>query len=71
MVISALSENKRFALTENSEEIGKYNEAKADVILKRVTVQRAHEEVRSSSEEPRLAHTEVGQESTKVRTPLS
>ena len=50
MVINALSESKRFALTENSDETGKCNEAKADAVLKGVSVQRAHEEVHSSSE---------------------
>lgn len=50
MVINALSESKRFAITENSDESGKCNEAKADAVLKGVSVQRAHEEVHSSSE---------------------
>jgi hypothetical protein len=50
MVINALSESKRFALTENSDETGKCTEAKADAVLKGVSVQRAHEEVHSSSE---------------------
>jgi curli biogenesis system outer membrane secretion channel CsgG len=50
MVINALSESKRFALTESSDETGKCNEAKADAVLKGVSVQRAHEEVHSSSE---------------------
>src|SRR2546421_143791 len=50
MVINALSESKRFALTENSDETGKCTEAKADAVLKGVSVQRAHEEVRGSSE---------------------
>ena len=50
MVINALSESKRFALSENSDETGKCTEAKADAVLKGVSVQRAHEEVRGSSE---------------------
>ncbi len=50
MVINALSESKRFALTENSDETGKCTEAKADAVLKGVSVQRAHEQVHSSSE---------------------
>ncbi len=50
MVINALSESKRFALTENSDETGKCTEAKADAVLKGVSVQRAHEEIHGSSE---------------------
>jgi len=50
MVINALNESKRFTLTENSDETGKCTEAKADAVLKGVSVQRAHEEVRGSSE---------------------
>jgi len=37
MVINALSESKRFALTENSDETGKCTEAKADAVLKGVS----------------------------------
>ncbi len=50
MVINALNESKRSALTENSDETGKCTETKADAVLKGVSVQRAHEEAHSSSE---------------------
>lgn len=50
MVINALSESKKFAITENSDETGKCDKARADAILKGVSVQRAHEEIHSSSE---------------------
>ena len=37
MVINALNESKRSALTENSDETGKCTEAKADAVLKEVS----------------------------------
>jgi hypothetical protein len=50
MVINALSESKKFILTENSDETGKCEKARADAVLKGVSVQRAHEETHISSE---------------------
>jgi hypothetical protein len=42
MVTNALSESKRFAITENSDETGKCEKARADAVLKGVSVQRAY-----------------------------